>query len=368
MDKKKIIAILIALIAVIILAVGIFLIFSKKDQPKQPEEPTVKTEPTIKEYPYKKYSLEDIEYEQMKTGTLVLGIADNEEEYNYLLNKNKIILKSWESTEKNNYEKEKYILLAIRVDSCSENILNNKTTLEAEKTTITFDVDLGCGICGSSYNLFEIAVPKTDKISENIELKWNITKNDDKCSNFAEVDDKPILYLYPEKTTQVTVNFANESLLTTTYPKFNNEWKVTVNSNGDIYDNKNNYYYALYWEELELNGVSFDEGFYVSKENAISFLEEKLTILGLNDKERNEFIMYWLPKLESNVHNLVYFELTEELQQENSLIIEPQPDTLIRIRMHVKKVLGPTDIKEQKLTKAKREGFTAIEWGGALYN
>ena len=178
---------------------------------------------------------------------------------------------------------------------------------------------------------------------------------------------KPVLYLYPTKKTKVTINFEHEDMLTTTYPKFNKEWVVTANPNGDLYDKKGNYYYALYWEENGNHKVDFSEGFYVEKENAIEFLEEKLEYIGLNSKERNEFIMYWLPILEKNKKNLVYFELTEERNSYNKIKINPQPDSLLRIAIHVKKVNKKTNIKEQKLTKFNRTGFSAIEWGGVQY-
>ena len=178
---------------------------------------------------------------------------------------------------------------------------------------------------------------------------------------------KPVLYLYPEEETEVTINFEHEDNLTTTYPKFQDEWTVTAHPNGDLYDENGNYYYGLYWEEDSNHLVDFKEGFYVSKDNAISFLEEKLTIIGLNAKERNEFIMYWLPILEKNEHNLVYFELTEERESFNKLEITPTPDSLLRVAIHVKKIDGPQSIKEQKLTTLKRTGFTAVEWGGVSY-
>ncbi|MBE6157075.1 MAG: hypothetical protein E7161_04995 [Firmicutes bacterium] len=179
--------------------------------------------------------------------------------------------------------------------------------------------------------------------------------------------DKPILYLYPEKEANIKVYFENNNLLTTTYPKFNKYWNVLVKPNGDIYDKDGKYYYALYWEEKLINKQNFSEGFYVNGENAIDFLEEKLNIIGLNDKERNEFIMYWLPILENNKHNLIYFELTEEKQKTNKLIIEPKPDSLLRVTMHVKKVNGRQKIKEQKLSTFERKGFVAVEWGGVKY-
>jgi len=178
---------------------------------------------------------------------------------------------------------------------------------------------------------------------------------------------KPVLYLYPKETTNVRVSFEHPEYLTTTYPKYNNGWNVLVEPNGDMYDYDNKYYYALYWDEKRYYSVDFHEGFYVTSENAINFLEEKLEKIGLNDKERNEFIMYWLPILEENKKSLVYFELTEELESKNKLLITPRPDSLLRVSIHIKKVNGYVPIKEQELKTFNRIGFTAIEWGGMTY-
>lgn len=178
---------------------------------------------------------------------------------------------------------------------------------------------------------------------------------------------KPVLYLYPTKDTFVDVTFANPNMLTTTYPKFNTSWKMYAKPNGDLYDANGKYYYALYWEELKNHTVDFSTGFYVTKDNAITFLEEKLSTIGLNNKERNEFIMYWLPILEKNEKSLVYFELTEERDLNNKLIIKPVPDSLLRVAIHVKKVEKKVSIKEEKLETFNRLGFTAVEWGGVNY-
>ena len=197
------------------------------------------------------------------------------------------------------------------------------------------------------------------------EYDYNIgTKKIEKTNIEIGGYGKPVLYLYPIKKTNVTVTFENPESLTTTYTKYKNNWQVTAYPNGDLYDKNNNYYYALYWEEIKNHDISFKEGFYVTKENAIEFLEEKLAIIGLNAKERNEFIMYWLPILEKNQKSLVYFELTEERDAYNKIIINPNPDSLLRVAIHVKKVSKKVDIKEQKLQTFKRTGFTAVEWGG----
>ena len=178
---------------------------------------------------------------------------------------------------------------------------------------------------------------------------------------------KPVLYLYPEKEENVEVKIEKEELLMTTYPKYKNGWKVKAYPDGSLYDANNNYYYALYWDEKKLNPCTFEEGFYVEKENAIEFLEEKLEYIGLNNKERNEFIMFWLPVLEQNEKSIVQFDLTEEIEKENKLIINPQPDSLLRVHINIKKVDKKIKIKSQKLEKFKRIGFVAVEWGGSIY-
>ena len=77
--------------------------------------------------------------------------------------------------------------------------------------------------------------------------------------------------------------------------------------------------------------------------------------------------MYWLPILENNKQSLVYFELTEERELNNKLIIEPTPDSLLRVNIHIKRVNKKINIKEQQLESFERVGFTAIEWGGMTY-
>lgn len=209
-----------------------------------------------------------------------------------------------------------------------------------------------------------------DTTNSNMCVEYSYTSTS-KTGEVKEIEcggiAKPILYLYPKEKMQVKVSFEHPEYLETTYPKFTNPWMVTAYPNGDLYDKADKYYYALYWDEKKVRPVDFQEGFYVEKENAISFLEEKLSYIGLNDKERNEFIMYWLPVLEKNEKSLVYFELTEERESYNPLLIEPKPDSMLRLVIHIKQVDRKMNIKKQSLTKFRRVGFTAVEWGGTTY-
>lgn len=202
-----------------------------------------------------------------------------------------------------------------------------------------------------------------------VEYFFDINTHEMKKYELKEVGGyaKPILYLYPEKETKVTVTFDKSENLTTTYPKYENKWEVTAKPNGDLYDSKGNYYYGLYWEENLNHKVDFSTGFYVEKDNAIEFLETKLSEIGLNPKEKNEFIMYWLPILEKNGKSLVYFELTDERNENSNINISPKPDSILRFAIHVKKVDKKIDIKEEKIPTFNRKGFVAVEWGGVIY-
>ena len=187
-----------------------------------------------------------------------------------------------------------------------------------------------------------------------------------KCSIIAA---KPIIYIYPEQEMKVEVSLSNPNDLLVSYPKYNNTWKVTAKEDGTLMDSNNKKYYALYYEsKKDIKNSMKEDGFIVKKEDTISFLEEKLEILGLNYKEKNEFIMYWLPILEQNKYNYIRFQTMEEINQIMELNINPKPDTLIRIMMEYKPLKKEIKVKEQTLTPVERVGYIVVEWGGTKIN
>ena len=176
---------------------------------------------------------------------------------------------------------------------------------------------------------------------------------------------KPIIYLYPEQEQQVSVKLVNDSILTTSYPKYDKEWNVLAKTNGDLVDLKTGRnLYALYWEGNTRINANLKEGFVVKGEDSAQFLEEKLAILGLNEREAEEFIVYWLPQLESNKYNFIRFATQDEINKIMPLEVNPKPDTMIRVYMEFKSVNKNYKCEEQILDKQERKGFTLVEWGG----
>jgi len=177
---------------------------------------------------------------------------------------------------------------------------------------------------------------------------------------------KPVIYLYPKESMDISVQLnIKNSYFTTIYPKFNdkNTWNVRAKPNGDILINGKTYPY-LFWEANSYNPQEINEGFIVNEENAEQFLEEKLSLLGLNEKEKTDFITFWLPKLLRNKLSLCTFQ-TKKFFEDYELNVNPKPDSMIRIFLTIKKLDTPINVKEQKLVSVERKGFTVIEWGGS---
>lgn len=190
--------------------------------------------------------------------------------------------------------------------------------------------------------------------------KITVTKVDE---DYFAVTAKPVIYLYPETETQVSVALDYDGQLTCTYPKYDNGWTVTAAPDGTLTDTAGQTYNYLYWEGVTDTEYDFSQGFCVPGAQTAAFLEEALAALGLTRREANEFIIYWLPMMEHNPYNLIAFQ-QEAYTGSARLNVTPAPDTLLRVFMAWQPLEEPVEIAPQPLTAPARQGFTAVEWGG----
>lgn len=187
------------------------------------------------------------------------------------------------------------------------------------------------------------------------------------CVNNEEnYSDKPVIYLYPEEPTEVTVKLDYNGELTCTYPDYDNEWEVTAYSDGRLINRQDgNEYSYLFWEGKSKIKYDMSKGFVVKGEDTAEFLREKLEYMGLTPKEYNEFIVYWLPQMKENPYNLITFQ--NAIYTDNAkLDIKPEPDSILRVFMAFKPLAKPVTVREQTLEPFVRQGFTVIEWGGTI--
>jgi len=175
---------------------------------------------------------------------------------------------------------------------------------------------------------------------------------------------KPVLYLYPEEETEVTVRLDYDGELTCAYPAYGDGWTVTARPGGTLTDADGQTYNYLYWEGVSNTEYDFSRGFCVPGGDTAAFLEDALARLGLTRREANEFIVYWLPRMERNPYNLIAFQ-TAAYADHARLTITPEPDSLLRVFMAWTPLDAPAELPEQDLPAFERTGFTAVEWGGA---
>ena len=204
---------------------------------------------------------------------------------------------------------------------------------------------------------------------QNIQPKAVSISWDKEEYNYPEdvVVKKPIIYLYPTETTKVNVRLSNPERLTTDYPNYQKGWTVTAEPDGTLTDQKGKQYYALYYESKntkQYGADSLNEGFVVSRDEVEPFLEDKLSTLGLNYKEREEFITYWAGILEQKPYAFIRFQTATEIDKNMGLTVSPEPDTMIRVMMEYKTLDQKIETKLQQLSPVSRHGFTVVEWGG----
>jgi hypothetical protein len=192
-------------------------------------------------------------------------------------------------------------------------------------------------------------------------------------SNMIEAD-KPVIYLYSEKPVDAEVTFASKGAVTFTYPKYQDSWKVRVDSQGLRDAETGRSYPYLFWEaEMKELDFKFEEsalkGFIIHTDTVVSFLESSLTAMGLNQTEQTDFITFWAPRMITQKYALVQFLTNADYEEKiSSLTISPAPDKLLRVYMLFSPLASdrlPIPVQPQQFDTFERSGFTAVEWGGS---
>lgn len=181
------------------------------------------------------------------------------------------------------------------------------------------------------------------------------------------VSFKPVIYLYPKQTDTFTVTLDYQGELTALYPKYTGHWKVVAQPNGTLTNLNDNQEYSYLFYEGALNETysgQIKEGFVIHKDTAIEFLQKKLSYIGLQPKEYNEMISYWLPQLYEKEFIVIHFLIGDACNSVCKLGYSQKPDTEIRVMLEFYALDKQIDLPLQTLPHYERNGFTVIEWGG----
>jgi len=207
---------------------------------------------------------------------------------------------------------------------------------------------------------------------------------------------KPVVYLYPEKQTTVHLSFSSPITLNTQIPTYHNGWLVSAKPDGTLtdlqpqYTNctdfegakfgseyaltscKNNAYPYIYWtgKSVVNSYPAGEKGWIVAKDDLNTFMQKKLKEIGLTEKESEDMISYWVPKMGKK--NAPYYEIrfiqTQDMNAFVPMNVNPLPDSVLRVFLDWKALASKpvAEPQPQQLQKAIRNGFTLVEWGGKL--
>lgn len=174
------------------------------------------------------------------------------------------------------------------------------------------------------------------------------------------VEKKPAVYLYPLQTTDVSVMVKVNGSIIFSDPEYNTGWNVSVTPDGII---NNKYDYLFYEANLKKYEVP-NEGWVVEYDNLKNWCDEYLPKLGLNKKEKEQFEEYWLAKLRKAKYYDIRMLDDKFLSENMDLLIEPKPETLIRLNFYFKPLSSKIELKAPEIKEMTRKGFTVVEWGG----
>ncbi len=179
---------------------------------------------------------------------------------------------------------------------------------------------------------------------------------------------KPVIYLYPQKTTDISVKLYPAGGFTVTEPDYGTGWNVTANPDGSLVNKADGQTYPyLFWEGRGGMYSSPQNFWVVEKSEVPTFLTTTLAKIGLNKQETADFMEFWVPLMQSAPYYKIGFHGTNVMDQIAPMKLSQQPDTILRILMDYEELSQPIKENPPYLGKTlERKGFTVIEWGGVL--
>ena len=203
----------------------------------------------------------------------------------------------------------------------------------------------------------------------------------EKKGHHEVLDEKPVVYVYPEEEQGLTMTIDVKGTLDMVYPAPERQvqteegtrasWTISAAPDGTLTDASGRSYPYVFWEGPVRQDTP-ERGFIVARADAVPFLEEKLGQLGLSDKEAADFITYWAPRIRANEYTFVSFDASSYAQQVTYSFADEagapvEPDTFIRVFMTIRAADANEEVTPQVFGPTPtRSGFTAVEWGGAV--
>ena len=179
---------------------------------------------------------------------------------------------------------------------------------------------------------------------------------------------KPVIYLYPEKSTNLTVEIAPKGGFSYTEPEYGDGWEVTAYPDGRLVNQADGLEYPyLFWEGRGGVYAPPTQYWVVEQPSVESFLRSTLAQMNFNQTEIDDFVEFWLPRMQKDAYYKISFHDTRVMNELAPLSLSVKPDHLFRILMDYEGLVSWQPSKPPiRLPRANRDGFEVMEWGGVL--
>ncbi len=179
---------------------------------------------------------------------------------------------------------------------------------------------------------------------------------------------KPVIYLYPEQTTDISVQLAPQGGFTKTEPAYGNGWNVTASPDGSLVNKADGKTYPyLFWEGRGGLYSAPKHYWVVAKSDVPSFLNSTLAKFGFNAQEIADFSEFWVPRMQSAAYYKIGFYGTDVMNIIAPMTLSEKPDTLFRVLMDYSELSAAEPSNPPTLPATPvRKGFTVTEWGGVI--
>jgi len=180
---------------------------------------------------------------------------------------------------------------------------------------------------------------------------------------------KPNIYLYSDVDIIVNVKVYPEHWITESEPVYTigRGWEANI-TNGSLNGWGDYLFYEAIVPDTEFQ---MKYGWEISCENRKNDMAQVLDKYGFNQKEKHDFLEYWMEKLDEETDYIFFPQENKKVDMIMPLVLSIVPDKVFRIWFYmVPAALIEKQnqyVEEPVITeKIRREGFSLTEWGGIL--
>ncbi len=176
---------------------------------------------------------------------------------------------------------------------------------------------------------------------------------------------KPNLYIYPKEKMDLSVKllFPKGGKILISIPEYGAGWNVSVDTNGLINDSCS----YLFYESTQPDIWQREYGWIIQADDLEAFFRQNMTDYGFKGREIDDFIDYWIPRLNEYPFYSIYPQTKTLIDDVIELDFSKQPDNILRLFYVIK---GHNQFQEQLLAPEidgfSRDAYFVTEWGVIL--